>query len=145
MTLSVTDLVDTDVQEKEEEWLALLHQLAEGMKRYESLSRKRDAAEKERTSLEVLSLMRKLAMIHPEEETRKKYDKDANAWEKGDRFDKHRIIRPHMFLLQGCAILIATPILASGAVLYGSGKVLTSIGDMLTFGRLDKVVTGSME
>lgn len=143
MTVSAADF-SVDVKgDPNEEWLKLLHQLAEEMKKYESFSRRKNAAEKERASLEVLSLMRKLAMIHPEEETRKKFEKDADAWERGDRFDKNRILRPHIHLLQGVVILAAAPILATGAVMYGTGKVLSSIGDMLTLGRLDKLVTGA--
>ena len=130
-------------EQQDEPWLTLLHQLAQEMNKYETSSKRGQLADKERSSLEILCLMRKLAMIHPEEETRKKYEKDADAWERGDRFDKNKVLRPHYLFLQGCVILVATPILATGAALYGTGKILSGVGDMMTLGRLDKLVTGN--
>lgn len=141
MILSITDFEakgDTNG-----EWSSVLHQLTIETRKYEGLSKKR-ISEKERTSIEILGLLRRASEIHPDVGVRNKFRRDAEGWERGERKTRKRILRPFKLFLQGGAILATAPLLMLGAIMYGTGKLIGGIGDMLTLGQLDRLVSDTI-
>ncbi|CAL1712113.1 unnamed protein product [Somion occarium] len=139
---------DSDIKSKdEEEWKIVLHQLSSETKSYEQAVKSKDANGTEQHSREVISLMRRAAEVHPEPKTREKFRHNADTWEKGDTRTRKRMIHP---LLQGLGIILIAPlalagvgIFAAGAVVYGSGKLLVGLGDVITLGQLRRYTCGT--
>ncbi|KAK7677247.1 hypothetical protein QCA50_019748 [Cerrena zonata] len=138
MTLSITDF-DT---KSDGEWHAVLQHLAISTKKYESLS-KRNTSEKERTSLEILSLLRRASETHPDEHVRDAFRREADAWERGDRKTK-KDLRPLKLFLQGIGLVVIMPFLMAGALLHGTGKIISSMGNVMALGQLNKFVKGTI-
>ncbi|KAK7677258.1 hypothetical protein QCA50_019759 [Cerrena zonata] len=126
-----------------EEWHIVLQQLTIETNKYENLT-KNDTSERERLSLEILSLLRRASEVHPDGEVRNKFRRDADAWERGDRKTKKRMLRPLKLFLQGMGFLAAAPVLALGAIFHGTGHFFVFLGDVLTFGQLNKFVKGTI-
>ena len=140
MVLSISDFDTTN----DGEWYTVLHQLTIQTKKYEGLTKRKDAAERKRTSLEILALLRRASEIHPDSGVRSKFRMDAEAWERGDRKGVKNKLRPFKLFMQGSTLIVTAPLLMAGIILYGTGKLIAGIGDMLAFGQLDKFVSGTI-
>jgi len=86
----------------------------------------------------IVVTMRRIGDAYPDGEERRKWHAKADAYKAGNAEEKEHILMP---LAKGLAILIATPfvlaggvIFAAGAIIYGAGKVVQGLGTLLTGG-----------
>lgn len=126
-------------KKKEEEWKGVLRDLTNETKAYQDARQSKDGVAASQHSARVHQLLLKAAEVHPDPSVKEKFKKDAEEWVKGDA--KARDALSHPFV-QGMAILLATPfalaggaLFVAGATVYGAGKLLVGLGDMLTLGQ----------
>ncbi|PSR94552.1 hypothetical protein PHLCEN_2v4420 [Hermanssonia centrifuga] len=127
-----------DLKNGDQQWKSAVGDVEQALILYRKAKADGDTDVKTKLEQEIPHRLRAAGDCAPDPETRAKLCSGADAFEKGDEKSRWEMIHP---LLQGLAILLATPfavagvaIVASGTILYGSGKVLLGFGDLLTAG-----------
>ncbi|KAG8736239.1 hypothetical protein FRC12_017719 [Ceratobasidium sp. 428] len=87
---------------------------------------------------QISDIMRSISQAYPAGENRTYWQNTHRNFQAGSAQDKEHILMP---IAKGLGIIIATPfalaggvIFAAGAILYGVGKTVLGLGNMLTFG-----------
>jgi len=122
----------------EENWREALRQLQGLMSQYEGA---RSETVKNRLARQIVDAMRRLGSIHPDQAVRQHWRERADAFNSADEKGKEHILAD---VGKGLVILLATPFLlvgavlfAAGGILYGAGTFVKGVGRLLTGGVFD--------
>ena len=132
-------------KKQEEEWKGVLRDLTNETKAYQEARKRKDSGAATQHSERIPRLMLKAAEVHPDPTVKEKFKKDAEEWAKSDSIVKDMLSHP---LIQGLGIIVGIPlalaggaVFAGGALVYGTGKLLVGLGDVLTFGQFRKLTS----
>ncbi|KAJ7749036.1 hypothetical protein DFH07DRAFT_829442 [Mycena maculata] len=113
----------------EAEWRAKLQKLQKKIRKYNWTKRGDEAA--------ILESMRDLAKSHNDRQVQAYWTRRADDFEKAPEANKKSIL---IDIGRGLAILIAAPFAIAGAVLVGTGMLLTAGGKLLSGGMANSIM-----
>ncbi|TDL26909.1 hypothetical protein BD410DRAFT_763097 [Rickenella mellea] len=126
-------------------WQEALRDLQAKLDAYDELKRSPnpDASSIHEAEECVVAAMRRLAEIHPDPKVKKQWTERAHAFANADDDHKLDVLKD---IGKGVAILLATPfmlaggvVFAAGAIVYGVGQIVVGLGNLLTFGQVGKL------
>ncbi|KAJ7836979.1 hypothetical protein B0H13DRAFT_184783 [Mycena leptocephala] len=129
---SNSDSSDTETL-TDEEWQKDLAKLQKKLKKYNRAKQRGDVGTAERLKSEIGRDMRGLAESASDPEVRAKWTKNADEFDSASESDKDNML---MNIGKGLGLIIASPFLLAGGVLYGVGLFTKGLGDLLTGGLL---------
>ncbi|KAJ7139122.1 hypothetical protein C8R44DRAFT_727231 [Mycena epipterygia] len=118
----------------EEEWQEVLSQLKRKLRKLKKYKEQgRHEAAIKRLLREIEGLMRKLAQNHPDPKVRAEWTRKADEFNKASEREKENML---LDIGKGLGIIIVSPFLLPGGVLYGVGLFTKGLGNLLTAGKL---------
>lgn len=129
-----------DRGDREELWKQALEELKKAMIVYGSVAKKGDEKEIQASAEEVVKKMRNLGATHTDPEIKKEWDNKADRFAKAGKAERGIMSND---IIQGLILLLATPFLlagavvfAAGSIIYGAGSIVRGLGNLMTFGKL---------
>ncbi|KAJ7223285.1 hypothetical protein GGX14DRAFT_427300 [Mycena pura] len=113
-------------------WEQIEDLLRQSLRTYELAQ---DRAEVKRLRRTILRLMAALAEIHPDPVERGRYDARTKEFEKASDARKENIL---LDIGKGLGLVIVSPFLLTGGILYGLGLFLRGLGNTFTGGALGR-------
>ncbi|KAJ7671847.1 hypothetical protein B0H17DRAFT_1084809 [Mycena rosella] len=120
----------------EEEWQEMLSKLKKKLRRYEQAKKRGDEETIKRLVREIGQLMSSLADGHSDPEVRAEWTRKANNFEKAPEEAKEHML---LDIGKGLGIIVASPFLVAGGILYGVGLFAQGVGNLLTGGIIGRV------
>jgi hypothetical protein len=89
-----------------------------------------DVGARAQAEADIPSLMRRMADAQPDNAKRDEWYARAREWEGGDGIRKHTLTKD---LGIGLGVLVASPLIVAGGILYGTGKMVHGMGRKLSW------------
>src|ERR1700761_454764 len=115
-------------------WGKIEDLIVQNLKRYELAQDRNEVEQLRRT---ILRLMAGLAEIHPDRVKRERYDAKTKEFEEASDAQKENVL---LDIGKGLGMIVVSPFLLTGGVLYGVGLFLRGLGNAFTGGALGRFV-----
>lgn len=133
-------LNNEDGGDREKLWKEALEDLKKAMIVYGSVATKGDEKDTQASAEEVVKKMRNLGATHTDPDIKKEWDNKADRFAKAGKAERGIMSND---IIRGLVLLLATPFLlagavvfAAGSIIYGAGSIVKGLGNLLTFGKL---------
>ncbi|KAJ7751877.1 hypothetical protein DFH07DRAFT_825742 [Mycena maculata] len=132
---SMSDSSDTSTL-TEEEWRQTAAKLQKKLRKHNRAQKRGDETTIKSLEREIGELMRRLAQGHSDPAVRAEWARRADEFDKVSEVDKQNIL---LDIGKGLGIIVASPFILAGGVLYGAGLLTQGLGNLLTGGMMGKV------
>ncbi|KAJ6480396.1 hypothetical protein C8R45DRAFT_905950 [Mycena sanguinolenta] len=122
-----------------EEWQALLQLLRDSLKQYNRAKTAGDQASLKKLAKEIETIMRDLADGHNDPAVQAEWTRKADEFSKASDVGKENML---LDIGKGLGIIIASPFILAGGVLYGAGLFVKGLGNLLTGGAIGRTLNG---
>ncbi|KAJ7649574.1 hypothetical protein DFH06DRAFT_555452 [Mycena polygramma] len=133
---SINSTSDSDASETptmtEEEWQQKLADLKKEFKKYDRAKKRGDEAKVKRLEGGIWAATRALAEGAKDPKIRAEWEKKADNFKTAADGEKENVL---MDIAKGLGLIVASPFILAGGVLYGVGLVTKGLGDLLTGGK----------
>ncbi|KAJ7223306.1 hypothetical protein GGX14DRAFT_694368 [Mycena pura] len=117
-----------------EGWEQIEDLLRQNLRRYEQAQDRNEVEQLRRT---IFRLMAALAEIHPDRVKRERYNARTKEFEEASDAQKENVL---LDIGKGLGMIVVSPFLLTGGVLYGVGLFLRGLGNAFTGGALGRFV-----
>ncbi|KAJ7433427.1 hypothetical protein B0H11DRAFT_2121754 [Mycena galericulata] len=119
----------------EQEWEEIYSKVQKKLREYKRAQERGDKEGVKRLVREIGGLMRSLAEGASDPEKRADWKRKAEEFDKASESGKENML---MDIGVGLGIIIASPFLLAGGILYGVGRLTQGLGNLLTGGNVGK-------
>lgn len=120
----------------EEEWQKNYSKLQKKLRKYNRAKKRGDEETVKRLVREIGEDMRNLGEGHSDPAARAEWTRKADEFDKAPESEKENML---MDIGIGLGLLVASPFLLAGGVLYGVGRLTQGLGNLLTGGKVGKL------
>ncbi|KZT02186.1 uncharacterized protein LAESUDRAFT_625977, partial [Laetiporus sulphureus 93-53] len=113
---------------QDQQWQAALHQAEDGMRAYNAARQAGDAQGEAAAITHIPTLLRAAGDQHPDPQVQADLYERARRFAEASQEERDAMVHP---FLQGLGLLVATPFLLAGGVLFGVGKLVQGVGSLL--------------
>ncbi|KAJ7474260.1 hypothetical protein FB451DRAFT_1248445 [Mycena latifolia] len=134
---SISSTSDSDTATlTEEEWQENLSKLQKKLRKYNRAKKRGDEEAIKRLMREIGQDMRSLAESHADPKVRAEWKEKADEFDRAPEGEQENML---MDIGKGLGIIIISPFLLAGGVLYGVGLFTKGLGNLLTGGAIGRL------
>ncbi|KAJ7152469.1 hypothetical protein C8R46DRAFT_1121307 [Mycena filopes] len=122
---------------EEEKWQEMLAKLQKLLKKYDRAKKRGDEEAMKRLAADIEASMRAMADTHPDPAVKAEWTTKADDFGKAPEDAKENML---LDIGKGLALIIASPFMLAGGVLYGVGLFTKGLGNLLTGGAIGRAM-----
>ncbi|KAJ7159558.1 hypothetical protein C8R46DRAFT_1108595 [Mycena filopes] len=121
----------------EEKWQEMLAKLQKLLKKYDRAKKRGDEEAMKRLATDIEASMRAMADTHPDPAVKAEWTTKADDFGKAPDDAKDNML---LDIGKGLALIVASPFMLAGGVLYGVGLLTKGLGNLFTGGAIGRAM-----